>query len=413
MGTRGTEFAIRTVGVEEELLLVDPASGRPVPAVESALAALPSDEGAGRSHGGGAESHSGGLSEIDPGSGAVFSAGTAPAPGLAREAKLEQIEIVSPPCETIDDLARMVREGRRTADEVARSVGARVAALGTSVFPVSSHVTHDPRYDAIGKRFGVTMREQLTCGFHVHVAVVDEAEGVAVLDRIRPWLPVLLALSANSPFWAGEDTGFASYRYQAWGRWPSAGAYDLFESPERYRRLVSSLIASGVVLDPGMVYFDARLSARYPTIEVRVADVCMEAEHAVTIAALVRALVETSAQEWRAGVAPLPVDTAMLRAAMWSASRFGIAGSGLVDPFLGKPRRTRAAAAALLAHVAPALADAGDRERVERGVEAMLTRGGGAGRQRAVLRLTGSRRAVVMDAVEVTNRQAVPAASAA
>ncbi|WP_336661065.1 carboxylate-amine ligase [Leucobacter sp. MMO-161] len=363
----------RTVGVEEELLLVDGRSGQPVAVVDAVLAA-------------------------------AVGAPDQESPGLEREAKREQLEVVSPPCRTLDELARSILLGRRRADDAARRVGVRAAALGTSVLSVDSHVTPSPRYAAIGKRFGVTMREQLTCGFHVHVAVSDDAEGVAVLDRIRPWLPVLLVLSGNSPFWRGENTGYASYRYQAWGRWPSAGVYDRFGSPAEYHRVVASLIASGVVLDPGMIYFDARLSAHYPTVEVRVADVCMDAEDAVVIAALVRALVETAAREWRGGIEPVSAESAVLRLAMWSASRFGIGGTGLVDPIAGAPRSPRAAVSELLSHVAAALDHAGDRARVERGVTRMLAEGTGADRQLRVLSEGGSLRAVVMDAVEFTNR---------
>jgi carboxylate-amine ligase len=131
----------------------------------------------------------------------------------------------------------------------------------------------------------------------VHVQVADDDEGVAVLDRIRVWLPVLTALSANSPFWLGADSGYASYRSQAWGRWPSAGATELFGDAAAYRRLVGDVLATGTVLDDGMLYFDARLSASWPTVEVRVADVCLRAEDAVTLAGLTRALVETAARD--------------------------------------------------------------------------------------------------------------------
>ncbi len=406
MVARNAESAPRTVGVEEELLLVDRHSGQPIAAVEAVIDAAevllggvlgdPGHEGVERGPG---ERRT-----------AALGGGTAP-PGFDREVKREQIEIVSPPCATLDELARSILDGRRLADQAARRVGARAVAMGTSALPVDSHLTPSPRYAAIGKRFGLTMREQLTCGFHVHVAVSSDAEGVAVLDRIRPWLPVLLALSSNSPFWMGEETGYASYRYQVWGRWPSAGAYDVFGSPGEYHRIVESLIGSGVVLDSGMVYFDARLSDHYPTVEVRVADVCMDAGHAVVIAALVRALVETASRDWRRGAAPSPAETGLLRVAMWSASRFGIGGSGLVDPILGAPRSPRAAVATLLSHVASALDHAGDRELVESGLERILAEGTGADRQRRVLRLSGGLRAVVMDAAELTNRGSAPSSA--
>ena len=135
---------------------------------------------------------------------------------------------------------------RRAADERARSSGARVAALGTSPLPGMPKLTPSPRYQAMIERFGLTAVEQLTCGCHVHVGVADDEEGVAVLDRIRIWLPVLLALSANSPYWQGRDTGYASFRSQAWTRFPTAGPTEIFGSAAAYRTRTEALVASGV-----------------------------------------------------------------------------------------------------------------------------------------------------------------------
>ena len=130
----------------------------------------------------------------------------------------------------------------------------------------------------------------------MHVGVASDAEGVAVLDRIGPWLAPLLALSANSPYWMGDDSGYASFRSQVWSRWPTAGPTRLFGTPEAYHAAVQGLVATGTILDQGMVYFDARLSARYPTVEIRVADVCLSADTATLLAALARGLVETAAR---------------------------------------------------------------------------------------------------------------------
>src|SRR6476661_1467462 len=151
-------------------------------------------------------------------------------------------------------------------------------------------------------RYELTARERLTCGCHVHVSVESDEEGVGVLDRIRVWLPSLLALSANSPFWNGQDSGYASYRSQAFARWPSWGPADRYGSAEAYHRLVRRMVLSSVILDPGMVYFDARLSQHYPTVEIRAADVCFTVEEAIVGAALCRGLVETAALEWAAGM---------------------------------------------------------------------------------------------------------------
>jgi len=202
-----------------------------------------------------------------------------------------------------------------------------------------------------------------------------------VLDRIRVWLPVLVALSANSPFWYGTDTGFASFRYQAWSRWPTAGPSEVFGSVDAYDRLLRALLSSGVPLDDGMIYFDARLSSRFPTVEVRVTDVCLEAEHAGVLAALVRALVETASRQWRAG-APAPAEVVVAR---------------------------------LLRLLRPVLADLGEEEPVAAVVAGILRHGSGARPQRAAYALHGDVRDVVRAALELTHRPAAgsPAAGAA
>ncbi len=135
-----------------------------------------------------------------------------------------------------------------------------------------------------------------TLGMHVHVDVADDEEAVRVVDGLRRWLPLLVGLAANSPYAGGRDTGYASWRQQVWTRWPTAGQSEPFGSAAEYRRVTEALIATGAALDPGMLYFDARLAADYPTVEIRVADACTEVDDAMLVAALCRALVETVAR---------------------------------------------------------------------------------------------------------------------
>jgi carboxylate-amine ligase len=386
MADRGHSGAqLRTFGVEEELLLVDPGTARPVAVAQSVL----SGEG------------------LLPGAGSEtgMSADTVPVPitsTLALEVKQEQIEVVGPPCHTLAGVSSAIRAGRARADAAARLVGARAVAMATAVGPLTTHLVSTPRYETMLSRFGLIMKEQLTCGYHVHVAVNSAEEGVAVLDRIRVWLPVLLALSSNSPFWQGKDTGYASYRYQAWSRWPSAGTYEIFGSAEGYRQVVDSMLGTGVLLDEGMVYFDARLSRHHPTVEIRVADVCLEADHAATVAALVRALVETAAREWRAGQPPEPVSALELRLASWRASKSGMTDD-LINPLTSRPCAPEAAVVALISHVGRALQESGDLSEVERVLGRILTEGSGAERQRSAMERWGSGLAVVTAALEFTH----------
>ena len=186
------------------------------------------------------------------------------------------------------------------------------------------------RYQRMSRVYGPVQDVQLVCGCHVHVGIESPDEGVVVLDRIRTRLPVVAALAANSPFWGGEDTGYASFRHQLWSRWPSAGPIEPLGDHAAYEELVKGLLGTGAAMDSGMLYFDARLAVDYPTVEVRVADVCLDVRDAVTVAGLVRALVDTAATEWR-DLEPDPTPAALIRAGAWRASRYGVRDQ-LVDP---------------------------------------------------------------------------------
>jgi glutamate---cysteine ligase / carboxylate-amine ligase len=368
---------MRTFGVEEELLLVNANSGGPVALADQV---------------------------VRPGTGA--DTGTAAAGDMpTRELQREQIETGTAVCSSLDELAAQLTERRTLAARAARRRGAEVVALATSPLPVKPSVTLDERYVKMAEQYALTAQEQLTCGCHVHVSVDSEDEGVAVLDRIRPWLPPLLALSANSPFWQGRDTRYASYRRQVWGRWPSAGPTGLFGSPQEYHDTVGAMLRTGALLDEDMIYFDARLSRHYPTVEIRVPDVCMRVSDAVLLASLARALVETAVREWRQGVPPQPVRTEVLHLAAWRASRFGLDGE-LVDPVTGRAAPGEAVIRMLLGHAGAALADA-DADSGRPGTTtdlagALLARGNGAAAQRRIYARTGDLAAVVRNAVAQT-----------
>ncbi|WFB11243.1 glutamate--cysteine ligase [Streptomyces sp. LX-29] len=357
---------MRSVGVEEELLLVHPETGEPQAV-----------------------------------SGAILEA-TARDVAFAAELQREQLEFATEPHRAMADLAVDVRRRRQAAAERAREVGAQVAALATSPLEVAPTVGEGERYQWLAREFGLTTQEQLTCGCHIHVSVESDEEGVAIIDRIRPWLPPLLALSANSPFWQGMDSGYSSYRSQVWSRWPSAGPTEAFGSAERYHRRVEAMLATGTLLDKGMLYFDARLSHRYPTVEVRVSDVCMEVDDTVLVAALVRGLVETAARGRLAGEPAQEIGVGELRLASWRAGRSGLSGD-LVDPRTGRPCPAGTVLQALLDHTVDALEDIGDLELVRDRLGEVLSRGNGAQRQRDTFGRTGDPRAVVADAVRRTS----------
>ena len=367
----------RTFGVEEELLLVDPESAAPRAVSEAVIRFA--REGGG-----------------PPPLSVPRAAET-----FETELQRQQLETGTPPCVSLDELARHVRDARRAAAAAAAEAGASVAALATCPVRVHPALTPSNRYRRMADAYGLTADEQLTCGCHVHVGIGSPEEGVGVLDRIRPWLPPLLAISANSPFWQGRDSGYASWRQQVWWRWPTSGPTQLFGSAANYRATVDALLATGTLLDEGMVYFDARLSRHYPTVEVRVADVCLRASDAGLLAGLVRGLVDTAAREWRRQRPPDPVRTDLLRLAMWRASRSGLEDD-LVHPVSRHAAPAREVVGALLDHVRPALERNGDLETVERLLERVVAEGTGARRQRRVYRETGDMAEVVADAVRRT-----------
>ncbi len=345
---------MRSVGLEEEFLLVDAESGMPRAVAAAVLRQHDEEEASGAAVG----------SRVDA------------------ELKQEMIEADTRPHTDMAELMAEVVALRERLDGLAQRSGARLAALATSPLNAPPTITPSPRYQAISAQFGLLEHEQLTCGCHVHVSVESAEEAVAVLDRIRAWLPVITAVSANSPFWRGVRTGYASYRTQVWGRWPSAGPLEVLGTAEAYRSMVGSLVESGVLLDEAMVYFDARISARYPTVEIRVADVCLYAVDAGLVATLARALVDTAARAWREGSPPLDVPTPLLRAAQWRASRSGVTGD-LVNPHSGRPDPAEVVVERLLEHVSAALDETGDLDGAKRGLETVLRRGNGAVRQLA------------------------------
>jgi glutamate---cysteine ligase / carboxylate-amine ligase len=363
---------MRTVGVEEEMLLVDATTAVPIAVAEAVV-----------------QEHSATAGSEQRGGRLDF------------ELQQQMIETDTSPVECLAELAPQLRRWRLRADELARVTGARVAALATSPLPVAPETTVKPRYGRMVEHFGLTALEQLTCGCHVHVSIDSPDEGVAVLDRIRVWLPVLLALSANSPFWQGTDSGYASFRSQVWHRFPTAGPSDVFGSTAAYFGLVEALLRSGVSLDHWMIYFDARLSANYPTVEVRVADVCLDVNDTVLVAALVRGLVETAAREWRRGDAAPRVPTALLAMANWRAARSALDGD-LLDPITGQPRPAGTVVDSLHAHVAGALRDSGDDRYVAETLGRLLARGPGAAIQRARYAETGDLRELTLRAAEYT-----------
>lgn len=350
----------RTVGVEEELLLIAPEAASIVGVAQWVCA-----EGI---------------------------------PGVVNELKAEQIELVTGVHTELGALAGDLLNRRRSTAAAAARHGARLVGVGTHLLDERPTAFPGVRYDRIGTTFGLLARDQLTCGVHVHVGIANRVEGVAVLDRIRAWLPVLRAINANSPFARGVDTGHASWRSVILSQLPNSGPAPLWHTSAGYDAAIRGLVDTGVAFDAGMFYYDARLSARFPTIEIRVGDVGAGIGPSVLTAALCRALVSWAARDWARGARVTTVSDALLSAASWQAARYGLS-AGLLDP------RTRCTTlspapdvvAGLLALVAEPLADAEDVDVVTSLLAPVLNAEVGAPAQHAVWARTQSLDAVADD----------------
>ncbi|MEU6036845.1 glutamate--cysteine ligase [Actinomadura sp. NPDC047616] len=306
-------------------------------------------------------------------------------------------EAKTAPCDDLDKLDEQIRDMRAAMATAAEREGVRLAATGT---PVLGEVLPPPisagaRYAEGLATYRALDDEQCICSCHVHVEMPDRAQAVQVSNHLRPWLPTLMAMAANSPYWAGRDTGYACWRVMAWSRWPVAGPPPFFESLQHFEDLVGTLLRCGALLDVGTLFWDVRPSSHLPTVEVRLGDVVPTADEAVLFAALIRALVQVSLTAVEEGSAPPNPSPEILRAAYWLAARDGLSGGG-IDVFTGRPVPQRRLVEDLVAHVRPALSDSGDLERVAAGVRFLLDHGTGADRQRAAYR----RRELLSDVVD-------------
>ena len=340
------------MGVEEEFLLVDPHSGAPVPK-NSEVADLAAERG------------------VD----------------LQLELTTCQVETATGVLKSRDEILREISRLRQTVADAANDCGAQLLAVGLPpTVPTEFPITDKPRYQKIAERFGMIAHEQGISGCHVHVAVPDREIAVLVCNRLRPWLPKLLALSANSAIYRNADTGYASWRSILWARWPSAGPPPHLASAAEYDDQVAMMEDAGAMLDDGMVYWDARPSAKFPTVEVRVADVPASAAETVLLATMIRAAVMTALDGIERDEPELRIPEHVLRAAYWRSSRYGLdeVGEDFVDEF------------------APALEKLGEYDYVRTELQRVKSDGNGAVRQRLAWQRRGDIRDVLAEAASAT-----------
>ncbi|HWM37412.1 MAG TPA: glutamate--cysteine ligase [Streptomyces sp.] len=342
-----------TMGVEEEFLLVDETAGTPVARAADILREAQTET-----------SLPGGTQ-------------------LKQELLASQVEVTSGICTGLEELARQLSAGRQKLASAAQRTGLLLLSTGTPVLagPYGS-LSAGARYEQIAGIYAGVVADYEACGCHVHVGVPDRETAVAVVNHLRPWLPSLLALSANSPFHRTRDTGYGSWRMVLQSRFPGSGVPPHQPSLAAYDAQLERLVDCGTLADVRQSFWLARPSACFPTVEMRAADAATTVEEAVLQAALSRGLVRTALTALEEGREAEPVADQVAAAAVWSASRHGLRGPG-VHPQLECRVPALTLVHELLAHVSPALEETGDLQSVHRLLGDVVERGTGAERQRA------------------------------
>lgn len=336
-----------TMGVEEEFLLVGP---------------------------------DGMLAQFGP---EVVEAAEHPRGELQEELARCQVESATDVCVGAEELLAQLRRLRADLSAEAATRGLRLlpSAMAPLVKCPTGAITPRRRYTRMAEQFGAIALGATNCGCHVHVGIADRETGVGIINQLRPWLPVLLALSANSPFADGRDTGYSSWRYIQWSLWPTSGPPPQFKSLAHYEDLVATYQQVGAAMDRGMVYWDIRLSDKQPTVEIRVPDVAATPTEGALMGIVVRGLVERSMRDMERGQPSSDVPTEVLRTWLWRAARDGLRGH-CPHPLTGELLPGRELPALLLDTLQPVLTGE-DFEFAHAALSRVSRTGGGAQRQRA------------------------------
>lgn len=334
-----------TLGVEEEFVLLDPRTGAAACVAPRVLELTPAADG---------------------------------------ELMTYQVETATDVCRDLGEVRRQLLASRSALADAAASAGALLAASGTAPFarPGLEALTPDTRYARLAEQWPDLVRDAGSAGCHIHVGLENHDVGALVLGRLRPWLPALLALSTNSPFVDGRDQGWASSRYRMWSRLPSAVPPPVVTTAAAYEEVVARTVHDGDAVDPKSVYHLARLSPAYPTLEMRVADVCLTVDDAVLLTGLVRALICRCAADAEASAPPRHAsDEALLQRSLSSVAREGLSGE-VVHPEHGATVTGWDLVDELVTFVSPQLAANGDSEEIFALLGELRAVGSGADRQR-------------------------------
>jgi carboxylate-amine ligase len=357
------------MGVEEEYFLVHPASREPEPASGRVVARAAAS-----------------LGDL-----------------VSGEFTQYQVEVKTPPCTDATRLGEELVRLRAGVAAAAVAEGLRICASGTPVVAGRQSVVvgDHPRYRAGVEQYRGMLDDFRVCALHAHIHLPDRELAVLVGNHLRPWLPLLVALSANSPFHEGKDTGYADWRTVIRSRFPCLGPPPYAESLRHHQELATAMADAEAMLDPSTPFWDIRPNPHLPTLEIRSMDVTADVDDTVALTVLIRALVTTATAKVLYGdPGPCPGGE-LLRAAYWRAARDGWSGSG-VDALTGHILPAPVQAGRLFDHVKPALEEHGDTALVTAFLRRLAVQGSGAERQRASAARHGSLNGVVDDLVAST-----------
>ncbi|WP_299522337.1 carboxylate-amine ligase [Winogradskyella sp.] len=291
------------------------------------------------------------------------------------------VEVGTNICQDITDARQQIKHLRQSISNIANDLGFNIAAAGTHPFSKweTQLLTPNPRYDEIINELQDTARSNLIFGLHVHVGIADRDLALHISNAMRYFLPHIYALSSNSPFWEGRNTGFKSFRSKVFDKFPRTGIPGIFDNYAQYQNYVDTLVKTRCIDNPKKIWWDIRIHPTYPTIEVRICDVPMTYEETLSIAALIQALVVKLYKLKCQNLNFIIYHRALINENKWRASRYGLGGK-MID--FGK--QTEVATTVLMEELLDFIDDVvdelGSRNEVEN-VRQMLKKGTGADRQ--------------------------------
>jgi glutamate---cysteine ligase / carboxylate-amine ligase len=299
------------------------------------------------------------------------------------------VEVATEPAGTVAEAIAEAGDLRRRAHDYADGHGVRVLSAGTHPFSRYEHqdVTDKPRYVELVDALQWAIERQLIFGLHVHVGLETAAQAVAVSNGLRTWLPELLAVSANSPFWHGRDTGLSSTRSKVFDAMPRSGLPPAFTSFDEFERLVERGVRTGSFADYTFIWWDLRPHPRLGTIEVRICDAQTRLENVAVLVALVQSLAATLVDRLAHGRSPVVQPVTLVAENKWRAVRHGL-DAELVDLERDEQRPARDALRELADLARPAAKRLGCNEQLDL-LEPLLARGDGASEQRAAAEAAG------------------------